>query len=182
MKCILPILAYFVFVTASSAQGVSSSASQSISLELSNAIAMSFQSTGSNTGDAVNLSFNTVSNLINGVASGLQQLQIKSNKQFNVSVATTTTNFTYSGSVIPAPVMPVSGVLNLKVAANNTGGAVPSAFNGNYASISNTAQLILANAQNSNNATFAVQYQAIPGAAYPAGSYSTSVLYTATQP
>jgi hypothetical protein len=182
MKYILPILAYFVLITNSSAQGVSSSASQRISLELSNAIAMSFQNTGNNTGNEVNLSFITIGNLINGVASGVQQLQVKSNKQFNISVATTTANFTYSGSVIPAPVMPVSGVLNLKVASNNTGGSVPTAFNGNYAGISNTSQQILANAPNNNNATFAVQYQAIPGAAYPAGSYSTSVLYTATQP
>jgi hypothetical protein len=182
MKAIFPILALFIFAVQARAQSNGASANQNVVLQLSNAIALSFQSTGTATGSSVYLNFNSVSNFINGVASGAQQLKVQSNKQYNIAVSTASNYFTYSGTATPAPVMPVNGVLNLMVASNNTGGTIPTQFNGSYAGINSTPQLILSNALNNNNATFAVQYQAIPGTNYPAGAYAANVIYTATQP
>jgi hypothetical protein len=160
----------------------SSSAGQSISLNLSNAIAITFVSTNTDIGNAVALPFSTVSDYTNGVTSAAQQLKTQSNKPFNITVAATSSTFTYSGIVSPAPSMPVNGVLAMEVSANNTGGTIAPAFSTSFAGITNIAQNIIATGTNGGNEVFSVQYHATPGFAFPSGSYSTNVIYTATQP
>ncbi len=40
---------------------------------------------------------------------------------------------------------------------------------------------LISNGQNGGNQTFSVMYNATPGFAYPAGTYTVDVVYTATQ-
>lgn len=158
------------------------SASQSVRLSLSNAIEITFTGNNSATGADVTMPFTTVNNYANGVESGAQELKIRSNKNFNVQVKASNDKFTYNGSTTPAPQIPVSGVLGVKVTANGTGGSIATPFSaGSYATITNTNQNLIADGARGGNQTFSVQYKATPGFAYPAGTYSVNVVYTATQ-
>jgi len=159
-----------------------SSANQNVALSLANAIAITFVSTGTATGTAVTIPFATVSDYTNGVTSSAQQLKVQSNKIFNVTVNANAANFTYSGATTPSPTMPVSGVLAAQVTANGTGGTIATAFNSAYGGLTSTAQSMISTCANGGNQTFSVQYQATPGFAYPAGTYTTNVVYTVTQP
>ena len=180
-KIIILSAAVLGFNMAANAQATSS-ANQNLALNLSNAIAITFVSSGTATGTAVSIPFTTVADYTNGVASSAQQLKVQSNKLFNITVNANAANFTYSGTTTPAPSMPVNGVLAIEVTANGTSGTVASAFNNTYATLTNTAQSLIANCANGGNQTFSVQYNATPGFAYPAGTYTANVVFTATQP
>ena len=183
MKKIIIIAASFLgFASVANAQSASSTATQQVSLALTNAIAMTFTGSGTSTGTAVSIPFTTVADYTNGVASSAQALLVQSNKNFTITVNTNAANFTYTGSTTPSPTMPVNGVLALKVSANGTGGTIASPFSAStYATLTSTAQNLITNATYGGNQTFSVVYNATPGFAYPAGTYTTSVVYTATQ-
>ena len=180
-KIIILSAAVLGFNMAANAQATSS-ANQNVALALSNAIAITFTGTGTATGGAVSIPFTTVADYTNGVTSSAQQLKVQSNKAFNVTVNANATNFTFTGTATPTPTMPVSGVLAAQVTANGTGGTVASAFNSAYGGLTSSAQSLISGCVNGGNQTFSVQYQATPGFAYPAGTYTTNVVYTATQP
>ncbi len=179
MKKVIAIIALGITGFAAKAQ-VASTATQTVNLNLSNAIELTFTGNNSATGAAVNLAFNTVNDYANGVESSAQGLKVRSNKKFGVTVKTNNTNFSYTGTTSPAPVMPVSGVLALKVSANGTGGTIAGGFAG-YTSLSSTAANLISNGNNGGNQTFSVMYNATPGFTYPAGTYTVDVVYTATQ-
>ena len=183
MKKIIIIAASFLgFASAANAQSASATATQSVSLSLTNAIAITFTGSGTSTGGAVTLPFTTVASYASGVASAAQQIKVQSNKNFTVTVNANSANFTYTGSTTPSPTMPVSGVLALEVTANSTGGTIASPFSSSsYATLTSSAQNLLNTCTYGGNQTFSVQYNATPGFAYPAGTYATSVVYTATQ-
>ena len=179
---ILIAIAIVSFSVAVNAQNASATASQSVSLTLSNAIAITFTGSGTNTGGAVTLPFSTVSDYANGVTSTAQQLKVQSNLAFDVAVKANATNFTYSGSYTTGTTMPVSGVLKLMVTANSTGGSIASPFSGTaYSTLTATDQNLITNGTYGSNQLFSIQYKAEPGFTYPAGTYTTSVVYTATQ-
>ncbi|MGN6568950.1 MAG: hypothetical protein ACTHJ0_13400 [Flavipsychrobacter sp.] len=181
MKKIVIIAAAFLgFASAANAQSASATATQQVNLNLTNAIAITFTGSGTSTGGAVSMPFSTVSDYTNGVTSATQQLKVQSNKNFTVTVNTNASTFTYTGSTTPAPSMPVDA-LNLKVTANGTGGTIAGTFGTAYTDLSATSQNLITNGTYGGNQTFSVQYQATPGFAYPAGTYTTSVVYTATQ-
>ena len=182
MKKIIAIAAILTSAFAANAQNASSSATQTVNLNLANAIEITFTGSGTATGAAVNLAFNTVNDYANGVTSAAQELKVRSNKNFTVAVKSNTANFTYSGSATPVPVMPVSGVLDLKVSANGTGGTIATPFSASaYSDITATNQNLISNGSKGGAQTFSVMYQATPGFSYPAGTYTTDVVYTATQ-
>ncbi|MBN9485031.1 MAG: hypothetical protein J0H46_16875 [Bacteroidetes bacterium] len=181
MKKIIAIAAILTSTYAANAQ-VSSTATQTVNLNLSDAIELTFTGSGTATGTAVNLAFNTVNDYANGVTSAAQELKVRSNKNFTVTVKSSSTNFTYTGSTTPSPTMPVSGVLALKVTANGTSGTVASPFSTTaYSGLTSTNQNLISNGSRGGNQTFSVMYQATPGFSYPAGTYTTDVVYTATQ-
>lgn len=156
--------------------------SQTVSMNTGNAIQITFTGSGNATGGAVTLAFNNVSDYANGVISTAQEMEITSNKNFNVAVKSSSTNFTYSGSTSPAPTMPVSGILKLQVSANTTGGSIASPFTSSgYASITSANQNLINAGTVGSSQLFSVIYQATPGFAYPAGMYTVDVVYTATQ-
>ena len=183
MKKILVLAVALVgFAVTSQAQNASATATQSVSLDLSNAIAITFTGSGTNTGGAVTLPFSTVSDYANGVTSTAQQLKVQSNLAFDVAVKSNATNFTYTGSYTTGTTMPVSGVLKLMVTANSTGGSVASPFStSSYATLTDADQDLITSGTYGSNQLFSIQYKAEPGFTYPAGTYTTSVVYTATQ-
>lgn len=182
MKKIVLIAATVFTGFASNAQLASTSASQTTNLVLTNAIDMTFTANNTTTGPLVSLPFTTTNDYANGVTSTAQQLKVRSNKNFNVTVKSSANNFSYTGTTSPAPVMPVSGVLGLEVTANGTGGSIVSPFSAaSYSTITGTNQNLLSNGTYGGNQTFSVQYQATPGWSYPAGTYAVDVVYTATQ-
>lgn len=159
----------------------SSNSSQSVSMGVSSTIELAFTGTGNATGATVNLNFNTVNDYANGVVSADQELKVTSNRNFTVAVKTNSATFSYTGSTSPAPAMPV-GILSLMLASNSTGGTVVSPFSSTaYNSLSNSSQLLLNTCTSGNAKLFAVKYKATPEFAYPAGTYTVDVLFTATQ-
>ena len=182
MKKVIAIAAILTSAIAANAQTVNSSATQTLNLSLANAIEITFTGSGTATGGAVSLAFNTVNDYANGVTSAAQELKVRSNKTFTVAVKANSANFSYAGSTTPAPTMPVSGVLGLKVTANGTGGTIATPFSASaYNGLTNTNANLISNGVNGGNQTFSVMYQATPGFSYPAGTYSADVAYTATQ-
>jgi hypothetical protein len=179
MKKIVLFAATFISFIAAHAQ-VNSSASQTVNLNLSNAIEITFTGSGTATGDPVTMSFTTVTDYANGVESSDQQLKVRSNKNFKVSVKSNATNFTYTGTTTPAPTMVVANVLNVKVSANATGGTIANSFS-SYQDVPTANTDILSNCSKGSNQTFSVKYQADPQFNFPAGNYAVDVVYTATQ-
>ena len=181
-KIIIIVTAFLGLAFNSNAQSASATASQSVSLTLSNAIAITFTGSGTSTGGAVTLPFTTVADYANGVTSTAQQLKVQSNLPFDVAVKANATNFTYTGTYTTGTTMPVSGVLKLMVTANTTGGTIATPFSSTaYSTLTSTNQNMIVNGTYGSNQLFSVQYQATPGFTYPAGTYATSVIYTATQ-
>lgn len=165
-----------------SSSSVSDGAGQNVNVALSNAIEITFTGTGTATGADVTIPFSTVNDYANGVETSSQELKVRSNKDFTVSVKTNSANFSYSGSTSPAPTMPVDGVLGVMVTANSTGGTIGNNFsNSAYNTLKSSNQDLISSGSRGGNQTFSVKYKATPGFAYPAGTYTVDVVYTATQ-
>jgi hypothetical protein len=181
-KIVVLSMALLGFATSSQAQNASASATQAVNLTLANAIAVTFTGSGTSTGGAITLPFSTVSDYANGVTSTAQQLKVQSNLAFDVAVKANATNFTYTGTYTTGTTMPVSGVLKLMVTANSTSGSIATPFSSTaYTTLTSTDQNLITNGAYGSNQLFSIQYQATPGFTYPAGTYATSVIYTATQ-
>jgi len=185
MKKVIAITLLLVGSYAAHAQNqanMDAAATQTVNLLLSNAIDIAFTGNGQTTGPVVNLEFNTVNDYANGVESPQQEIKVRSTKKFKIDVKTNSASFSYSGTTNPAPTMPVSGVLGLKVAANGTGGTFDGPFSSSaFYSLREFNQLMLLNCNSGANQTFSVIYKATPGFVYPAGAYAIDVIYTATQ-
>lgn len=160
----------------------SSGANQATNLSLSNAIEITFANSMSEYGADVTLPFSTVNDYANGVESGEQELQIRSNKDFSIAIKSNAAGFSYTGNATPVPEMPVNGVLAVKLTANNTGGSIANPFSTSaYSGLTNTNQSLITGGSRGGNQSFAIKYKATPGFAYPAGTYTVEVVYTATQ-
>lgn len=153
-------------------------ANQRTELALSNAIDISFYSLYY--GGTQTMTFNNVNDYANGVETGWQILVVKSNKNYDVTVKTNSANFTYSGTATPAPTMPVSA-LNVGLYYNGTGGTASNTFYNKFAPLSQAPQKLITNGKKGGFQYFFTRYKATPGFAYPAGTYTAEVIYTATQ-
>lgn len=158
----------------------STTVTQVVDVNLTNVIVLKFVSTGTSTGSAVTMPISTITNYTSGVTSSTYQMEVSSTKAFNITAKTNAANFTYTGSYTTGTTMPVSGKLKLQVTGNNTGGTISGGF-GSYTSLTSSNQTFLTGGTAGDNKTYTIQYQAIPGLSYPAGTYTTSVVYTATQ-
>ena len=180
MKRIILIATTAVLTLSAQAQTATNqtaTAQQTVKLALSNAIAITFVD-GRENGKDVNMAFKTVNDYANGVTSQEQEILVQSNKHFNVSMKTDAHNFSYSGSITPAPVVQISKVLEMRVTENKTGGSLSYK---DFASIPSGSATIINWGSPGGNRTFKVQYKATPGFALPGGTYSANVVYTATQ-
>lgn len=155
------------------------SATQSTSLVMSNAIDITFNSNGSETGGVVNMSFDDINDYANGVESSPIELKIRSNKKFDVVAKASDNRFSYNGNSTD-PKMNVNK-LKIKVVSNNTGGSVPNSVNNKYSNMSKSNKKLINNGTAGGDNTFAIQYKADPGYEFPAGTYSIDIIYTATQ-
>lgn len=153
---------------------------QTVNLTFANIVEILFTGTGTTTGSDVTIPFANLDDYVNGVESSDYQLRVRSNKDFNVTVRTNSANFSYSGSASPAPTMPVSGKLLIRVSANSTGGSIAAPFSG-YATLTNSNQGLINSGDRGGNQTFSVKYKGQPGFGYPAGDYAVNVIYTVTQ-
>jgi len=157
----------------------SETATQTVQLQMSNALEITFTSNNTNIGDLVSIPFTTVNDYANGVESGTQEIKVRSNKNFNVNVKSSNEKFyvsTGSGSSLSS--YKVEDILTLKVISNQTSG------NNQYSSFKKVKadnQTLLSNCSRGGNQTFTLKYKADPGFDLPAGTYSTTVVYTATQ-
>lgn len=182
-KIIIATAAIISFASAASAQtNASGTAQQSVQLALSNALEITFVSGNAATGATVSLPFTTAEDYANGVESTTQQLKIRSNKDFGVTVKTSGANFMVTnGGNTSTSSMPTS-VLGLVVTNNSTGGQLGQGFSAStYKTLSSTPANLITSADKGGNQHFTVKYKATPGFAYPAGTYTTDVVYTATQ-
>lgn len=180
VRGILLVFAFFCFLSTQTFAQSSTTETEVVDINLVNVITLKFVATGTNTGSTVSLPFTTINDFVTGEESTVQQMVAASTKPFNITVKTNAANFTYMGSYTPVPTMPVSGKLKLRVTANATGGSIASPFSA-YSTLTSNNQNLINAATTGNNKTFSVQYQAIPGLSYPAGTYTTQVVYTATQ-
>ena len=155
-------------------------ATQTVSPTITNSIAIIFSGTGTSTGSAVSIPFSTVSDYANGVTSATQALVVESNMSFNVTVNASSASFTYSGTTTPSPVLAVTS-LKLMVTANGTGGSIAGTFGSSFTSLTSSAQNLITGGTSGSNQTFSIQYKATPGYGFPAGTYTTSIVFTATQ-
>ncbi len=182
MRKILLTAALLASATVMHAQSGSNSASQTVTMTTGNSIELKFTASSSATGNTVTMPFSSVTDYTNGVISADQQISVMSNKNFNVSVKSSSTNFTYAGSATPTPTMPVSGVLGLMVSANSTGGSIASPFSSSsYSTITSANQNFITNGTLGSAQLFSVKYKGTPGFNYPGGSYTVDIVYTATQ-
>ncbi|MBW7912565.1 MAG: hypothetical protein H3C54_02415 [Taibaiella sp.] len=181
MKKITWLISFLLLLhTAADAQ--SSSASQSVSLVLSNAIDISYMATGNGTGTNTMMQFSNPTDYSNGVTSPEQGLRVRSNKTFKVAVRCEASAFNYQGNNANTMQNMPDDALKLRVTSNNTGGSVKAPFTTNgYTSLSNESQDLLVGGEQGQNQTFAVQYKCTPGFNLPAGTYTMNVVYTATQ-
>jgi len=180
MKNTIALMGILLCSAASYAQQ-SSNSSQTVSMGVSSTIELAFTGSGNVTGATVNLNFNTVNDYANGVTSSNQELKVTSNRNYTVAVKTSSATFSYTGTTSPAPAMPV-GILGMMIASNATGGSIVSPFSATaYNALTNSNQMLLNTCTAGNAKLFAVKYKATPDFAYPAGTYTVDVLFTATQ-
>jgi len=180
MKKITTFIVALIFSTAALAQ-TGTTATQTAKLQLTNAIEISFTATGNSTGSTVNLNFNTVNDYANGMESADQQIRVRSNRQFDISIQASNDYFSYTGTTSPAPQMKLKDVLDMMITTNNTGGQINSGYHKYQFVDGDKDKRILNNCDNGANQTFSVKYRATPGFDYPAGTYTTTITYTATQ-
>ena len=150
----------FAAFTAAHAQSTAT-ASQTVSLTLQNAIDISISSA-----TGTSFTFDDVAKYQNGLTNtSASTFLVKSNRPWAVTVKSAAANFT--GPASPATQMP-SSVLGVRLTGGSTFGA-----------LSTTAASLTSGARGSNS--FNVDYNATPGFNYDAGTYTMSVVYTATQ-
>lgn len=182
-KLILFLLILVCGATAVQAQQpAKASAVQQMHLNMADAIELTFVASNSNAGNNVDMVFGQLMDFVNGVTSTQQNLRVRSNKNFAISVKTNSANFSYTGNALIPPVIPVSNVLKVNVVSNSTGGLLGGLFNLiNFATLSLLNQNLINNCQKGGDQTFGIKYQTVPGLSYPSGSYAVDVVFTATQ-
>ncbi|MBE7174149.1 MAG: hypothetical protein INR73_26475 [Williamsia sp.] len=161
MKKILSlVVVLFAAFTAAHAQSTST-ASQTVSLTLQNAIDITISSA-----TGTNFLFDDVAKYQSGLTNtNASTLQVKSNRPWAVTVKAAAA--TFSGPAAPATQMP-STVLGVRL----NGGS-------SFTALSTTAASLTSGARGTSS--FNIDYNANPGYSYDAGTYSLSVVYTATQ-
>jgi hypothetical protein len=150
----------FAGFTAANAQS-SATTSQTVTLTLQNSIDIAFTAA-----TGTNFTFATTSDYQNGLTNlNASTVQVKSNRPWAVTVGSASANF--SGPAAPSPAMPAS-VLGVRLNGGSSFGA-----------LSTSAQSLTSGARGTSS--FSVDYNANPGFSYDAGTYTLSVVYTATQ-
>lgn len=157
----LTLIAAALFAGYSATKAQSATASQTVTLTLQNQIDIAFTAA-----TGTNFTFANTTDYQNGLSNlNASSLQVKSNRPWAVTVGSASANF--SGPSAPSPAMP-STVLGVRL----NGGS-------SYGALSTSSQALTSGARGVSS--FSVDYNANPGFSYDAGTYTLSVVYTATQ-
>lgn len=121
---------------------------------------------------------------INALADGAESHEIEVTLQctadYDVSVSSSSEYFTYNGpDANPTPML-VKDVLSIRITANNTGGSVSNGFT-QYQPVDGSLNKLIIASGLSGTRTFSFKYMAQPGFNYPAGTYTTDIVYTITK-
>jgi len=182
MKNLITFIILSCLATAAKAQGGSAAnASQSAKFVLSDVIEIVFSDVDDVTGTTVFLPFNNARDFKNGVTFNDQQLRVRSNSGFKVSLKYDMNTFNYIGSE-KADVSVLNEALGVMVTSNNTGGQVAAPFStDDYAPIAGIDKDLVINGTSGGNQNFAVKYKCTPKQHMPIGNYFINVVYTATK-
>ena len=173
MRALLSILSLCCLEYAS-AQG--SEPAQSATVKLKNIFSASVGSSNGQGGANVQIPIYGANALRNGIESSEMEVTLLCTSDFHISIASSSTNFLYTGPSTNNPIMPVKDVLSIIITENKTNGTISNGFN-QYKNISKTAKQII-NSGQLGIRSFKFKYKAIPGFLYPAGNYSTDIIYT----
>lgn len=156
MKKIIALFA-IVSVAASVNAQTTATANQTVTLNLANAITITANNSGTS------FTFDDVTDYETGLFNtDATTFTVKSNRPWNVSVKSATANFAGpTGNTMPA------GIVSVK----ETGST--------YAPLSTSEAPVTTGARGSS--TFKVDYKAAPSYNFDAGTYTLSIVYTATQ-
>lgn len=151
-------------------------AGQTLNITLNDVIDIKFVATQQNAGSALQMTFSSPDDYYNGVESAPQQLRVRTNKGFTVSVRTTdaTANNAQQGQT--------PSFIYIKVPENSTGGSItPSFSSSGYKNVTRADLALLKDCTKGGNQTFTVQYKAMPGFMISPGVYMIDVIFTATR-
>lgn len=180
MKRIIVIALVAIFSVTAKAQSTNSGGVQTTTLQVSNAIQISF--TGAS--GMVEVPFTSLTDMLNGVETATHEVKISSNTPYKVTVKQSNDNMSYSGLALLGNLLQVSNIMKVRVMSNNTGGTQPllayllgwQSFSANGVPVT-----LLSNCTAGNNKTFSVKYKVTPGISFAPGLYSVDMVYTATQ-
>lgn len=158
-KFILIAIATFAFIFQSQAQSTTASASQTVTLNLQNQIDISVASAAGTT-----FTFDSPDAYSNGITNAsASTFRVRSNKSWVATVKAAAATFTGpTGNSMPST----------KLGVRLNGGTT-------FAQLTTTAANLTSGARGTN--TFTIDYNANPGFDFDAGTYTLSVVYTATQ-
>lgn len=181
------IIIIFLFILAAGgavAQNAGSSAIQTATLSLADVVGVDVVSGGGNGGNggssAVEMPIHGVNALANGIESPQLEIKLRSTSAFDVSISASANTFSYTGPSTSGTNMNVSDVLNVMITENNTGGSVSSGFT-EYQSVNGTTQKSIITSGQPGERAFSFKYKALPDFNYPAGTYTTDIVYTITK-
>lgn len=178
------ILAAFIFLSVgtATAQNAGRSASQNVQLGLTDVVSTGGFSGGGSGGNGggsgpVTFPLSGTGAMSQGVESPEIQVTMQSNAVYDVNVSSSTTDFTYTGgATFPVP-MNVKDVLSFSITGNSTGGSVGNNFS-QFQPIDGTNQKVAIVSGQPGVSTFSFKYKAQPGFSYPAGTYTTNIVFT----
>lgn len=172
-------IAMVLIAFAATAQQNSAAGIQQVKYTLADVVGVGM-SGGSNGSSVVNIPLNGISAMANGIESPEFTVNLFANAMFDVSVQASNTSFTYSGTATSGTNMLVKDVLSVVVSANNTGGNVTNGFTA-YQTVDGTnGKRVIGDGQVGVR-SFGFKYKATPGFNYPAGTYTTDIVYTITK-
>lgn len=169
-----------LFCCSAKAQSSGGGSGQDSRLSLVEVVSASLFASDSSNTSSINIPIGGINALADGTESHEIDVTLQSTSDYDVSVSSSSEYFTYNGTASNPTPMLVKDVLSIKITGNNTGGAVSNGFTQYQPIDGSLNQLIIATGL-SGSRTFSFKYMAQPGFNYPAGTYTTDIVYTITK-
>lgn len=177
----ISLLFLAAFAQEAYAQSAIEKGTQDINMKMKEMVSAKFITpTGGSGNSNIALAIHGPQALANGIESKEITVTLQCTSDYDVSVASSSANFTYSGSSTSSTTMKVEDVLSIRITDNQTGGNISNGFT-QYRSISGTQAKKIINAGLRGERSFSFQYRILPGFNYPGGTYTTDILYTLTK-
>lgn len=177
---VIPGVALLLCSNSMYAQNPSGASSQSVVLAMSDVLSSGgFSNSGGGSGGSatVNFPLSGASALSQGIESSEIQMAMQCNAAYDVSISASSTSFSYNGTSTFPVTMNVRDVLSISITGNNTGGTISNGFSQFQFIDGTNAKLAIASGQ-PGVSTFSFKYKALPGFSYPAGIYTTNIVFT----